>query len=270
MTTFLERILATKREEIARLRAAGRIAEQTLAALPATRGFAERLTTGDRLAIISEIKQASPSKGLIAEDFRPIDTARAYESAGASAISVLTDETYFRGSMADLEAVRAVVDVPVLRKDFILDEAQIDEARQSGADAVLLICAALDPQRMAALSSYAKALRLDVLIEVHGLDELDDALAAEPSVLGVNNRDLRTFQVSLKTTEQVAQQVPADVPFIAESGIQTAADAQRMADCGAVGILVGESLMRLPTPVAQRQLVQALQATRRQAVEGRR
>lgn len=190
------------------------------------------------------MKKASPSKGLIAPGADPVAMARTYEAAGAAAISVLTDVQYFRGSLADLQAVRQAVHVPVLRKDFIIDELQIDEARAAGADAVLLIAAALTADRLRELARYGKSLGLDVLVEVHAREELAAALAAEPSVLGINNRNLHTFEVSLDTTGQILAEVPEGIPVIAESGIHTAEDARQMAACGVNGILVGESLMR--------------------------
>ncbi|MDQ0188546.1 indole-3-glycerol phosphate synthase TrpC [Alicyclobacillus cycloheptanicus] len=262
MTTFLERILETKHAEVERLLASGRPDAAQLAELPPTRGFAKHLSDNERLSVIAEVKQASPSKGLITTDFRPVETACTYAEGGARAISVLTDETYFRGSLDDLKNIRRAVGVPVLRKDFIIHEAQIDEARAAGADAILLIVAALRRDRLISLSKYAQGLGLDVLVEIHGLDELDSALAASPSVLGVNNRDLRTFEVSLETTEKVAEAMPPGLPFIAESGVHTAADAARLAACGACGILVGESLMRCESPQARANLLSDLQVLR--------
>ncbi|MCL6593799.1 MAG: indole-3-glycerol phosphate synthase TrpC, partial [Alicyclobacillus sp.] len=216
------------------------------------------IRTASRLAVIAEVKQASPSQGRIAERFNPVEIAHTYEQAGACAISVLTDGPYFQGSLADLQAVRAAVNLPVLRKDFILDEAQIEQARVAGADAVLLIAAALPPQRLQTLSLYAQSLGLDVLVEVHRMEELPDALAARPSVLGVNNRDLHTFQVSLETTRRVLAAVPAGQLTIAESGVTTADDALFLAQCGARGILVGEALMRQGDPAAVAALLQSL------------
>ncbi|MCL6598946.1 MAG: indole-3-glycerol phosphate synthase TrpC [Alicyclobacillus macrosporangiidus] len=250
MSGFLQRILETKREEVARLRPKAAELARQAREMPPCRGFAAALRQASGLAVIAEVKQASPSKGLIAAHFDPVGIAVTYERAGASAISVLTDETYFRGSIAHLQAVREVVTVPVLRKDFIIDEVQIDEARAAGADAVLLICAALPPDRLLQLAAYAKTLGLDTLVEVHHPDELPAALAANPSVLGINNRDLRTFEVSLETTQLVLAKVPKGVLAIGESGIHSAEDAARMAAYGARGILVGESLMRSGDPEA--------------------
>ncbi|MCL6515551.1 indole-3-glycerol phosphate synthase TrpC [Alicyclobacillus sp.] len=244
MSGFLERILETKREEVRRLRPRAAELRERAQAMPPCRGFARAIAEAPGLAVIAEVKRASPSKGLIAPVFHPAATAAVYERAGAAAISVLTDEVYFQGSIADLMAVRDRVRLPVLRKDFILDEVQVDEARAAGADAILLICAALSKERLRELAAYGRSLGLDTLIEVHDVHELDAALAAEPSVLGVNNRDLRTFEVSLETTRIVLSQVPAGTLVIGESGVHTAEDAARMAAYGARGILVGESLMR--------------------------
>ncbi|WDL97205.1 indole-3-glycerol phosphate synthase TrpC [Alicyclobacillus sp. ALC3] len=263
MTTFLERILATKQLEVANLREQGlRLADHEFDSLPSTRGFATHLTQANRLTVVAEIKQASPSKGLIATDFRPAATARAYEQAGAAAISVLTDQAYFQGSIEDLKTVRDTVTLPVLRKDFIVDELQIIEARQAGADAVLLICAALSPQRLRDLTKFAQSLSLDVLLEVHSEEELEPALAAEPTVLGVNNRDLRTFEVRLDTSERIAAKLPSGLPFIAESGVSARADARRMAACGASGILVGEALMRCHDAAERISLLESLRVPR--------
>ncbi|GGJ07508.1 indole-3-glycerol phosphate synthase [Alicyclobacillus cellulosilyticus] len=241
MSTWLTRILETKREEVAALRRNPPVRERDRQDI---RGFADAIRRAPQLAVVAEFKRASPSKGLIAPELSPEVVAPAYEAAGATALSVLTDSTYFQGSIADLQAARAQVAIPVLRKDFIIDELQIDEAYAAGADAVLLIAAALPAPRLRELSSYARSLGLDVLIEVHRVEELDAALAAAPSVLGVNNRDLHTFRVSLETTREVLAHVPEHVLVIAESGIETRQDAERMASYGADGLLVGEALMR--------------------------
>lgn len=250
MSTFLNRILAVKTQEVAQLRARRTALEDALetaiarGALAVPRGFAAALVGGQRLSIVAEVKRASPSKGLIAPDFDAVATAQTYQAAGANAVSVLTDQQFFQGSIQDLQAVRQAIDLPVLRKDFIIDEMQILEARLAGADAVLLIVAALEGKTLQRLSAFAKSLDLDVLIEIHEAEELAPALAANPSVLGINNRSLHTFAVSLQTTVDIMNQVPAGVPTLAESGIQAARDAQQMAHCGVMGLLVGESLMR--------------------------
>jgi indole-3-glycerol phosphate synthase len=244
MKDFLSRILTTKREEVYVLKANKYWTQESIKGLPPTRSLAKAITLTPDLSVIAEVKKASPSKGLIQAEFAPATRAQVYAGAGAAAISVLTDETYFKGSITDLTQITAVVDVPILRKDFIIDEVQIEEARMAGADAVLLIVRALDPMRLQELSLYAQAMDLDVLIEVHDLAELTLAVQASPSVVGVNNRDLRTFAVKLDTAEAVIKEVPKTIPAIAESGIRTIADAQRMKAAGATGILVGETLMR--------------------------
>lgn len=256
MTTFLERILAVKRQEVDALRTQRDAGwRRRLEQLPPCRDFAGALAAGDSLNVIAEVKQASPSKGQIAEAFDPVGTAQRYAAAGAAAISVLTDQTFFRGTLEDLKAVRASVSVPVLRKDFIIDEVQIEEARLAGADAVLLICAALTPQRLRELAAHARDLGLTALVEVHDEEEAEAAMAAAPAVIGINNRNLHTFEVSLATSERVLAQLPPDTLAVAESGIQGHDDAARMAAAGARAILVGESLMRVAhTPLLEQRL----------------
>lgn len=268
--TFLERILETKREEVLALQRSHDLQTYTRTGchpetgqrLTPTRGFQAAVREGSTLALIAEVKQASPSKGQIATAFDPVQTAATYERAGASAVSVLTDVQYFKGSIGDLEAVRKTVSLPVLRKDFIIDELQIAQARLAGADAVLLICAALSSSRLVELSNYAKSIGIDTLVEVHHERELEAALAAEPSVLGINNRDLHTFEVSLETTQRVLQQVPERVTAIAESGVRTQEDAALMAQYGAQGILVGEALMRTTHDSELARLIQTLRVSR--------
>lgn len=239
--SFLDGILETKRREVALLKQSQMSRKSVNRP---TRSLRTALMERNALGVIAEIKRRSPSKGLIQADVDPVARAQVYSEAGVAAISILTDREYFGGSIRDLQQVREHVDVPLLRKDFIIDEVQIDEAYQAGADVVLLIAAALSKPRLIELSTYAQGIGLDVLLEVHEEAELDAALAAKPSVLGVNNRDLHTFQVDLATTERVLQQVPKDVVAIAESGVFTREDAGRMARAGASGVLVGESLMR--------------------------
>ncbi len=207
--------------------------------------FKSEIEAPFRMSVISEIKRASPSKGMINADFDIAARARAYEKGGAAAISVLTDACYFLGSVNDLQTVSGVVNIPILRKDFIIDTIQIDESLQIGADAILLIAAALTGDTLAKLSEYAQHLGLDVLIEVHHISEMEAALAANPSVVGINNRDLNTFEVSLDTTVQILKGWQYSHPVISESGFSTANDVRRIAAYGIDGILVGESLMRL-------------------------
>jgi indole-3-glycerol phosphate synthase len=209
------------------------------------RGFREAIDRGpDALGLIAEVKKASPSAGVIAESFDPAQIAKTYESAGANAISVLTDEQYFQGSLAYLTRVRAAVGLPVLRKDFILHEAQIYEASCAGADAILLIVAALEQPDLERLLAIATDFQLDVLVEVHTIEELDRALETDARIIGINNRNLATFQVDLKTTEELSEQVPEDIVLVSESGIKTAGDTRRVLESGCNAILVGETLMR--------------------------
>ncbi|MEM7145557.1 MAG: indole-3-glycerol phosphate synthase TrpC [Verrucomicrobiota bacterium] len=196
------------------------------------------------LSLIAEVKKASPSAGVIAENFDPVTIAKAYAAGGANAISVLTDEKYFQGSLAYLSQIKNAVDIPVLRKDFIIHEVQIYEAVVSGADAILLIVAALEQDQYLALLEKAQTFQLDVLVEVHDREELDRALDSDAQIIGVNNRNLKTFEVDLQTTENLSEEIPNDFVFVSESGIKTAGDARLVKSCGADAILVGETLMR--------------------------
>jgi indole-3-glycerol phosphate synthase len=196
------------------------------------------------LRVIAEAKKASPSRGIIRPDFQPAAIAAAYAAAGASAISVLTDGPFFQGSLQDLVAVRQRVDLPLLRKDFHLDPYQLYEARAAGADAVLLIVAALTPAEIGDLLGLAGDLGLAALVEAHSGAELDRALAAGAGIVGINNRDLRTFQVTLQTTFDLIPMVPPDCALVSESGVQAAADARRLAEAGVDAILVGEGLLK--------------------------
>ncbi|MDN4492043.1 indole-3-glycerol phosphate synthase TrpC [Ureibacillus aquaedulcis] len=205
----------------------------------------ETLRKADTLQVISEMKRASPSKGLINEGADPIEQARKYEQAGAACISVLTEDKFFKGSFQDLADIANHVDIPILNKDFIIHEVQIDYAKAAGASVILLIVAALTDEKLQAFYTYASVLGLDVLVEVHNEEELDRALAIHPKIIGVNNRDLKTFQLDLVQTERLADKINAheDIAFISESGIWNTADAERVAKAGARGVLVGESLM---------------------------
>lgn len=196
------------------------------------------------LALIAEVKKASPSAGVIAADFDPVAIARAYEAGGAHAISVLTDEQFFQGHNKFLVDVRRAVGLPVLRKDFTIHEVQIYEASLLGADAVLLIVAALDDAALWHLFEVAGRCQLDALVEVHTMAELDRALELDPRLIGINNRDLTTFEVNLETTGRLSEQVPDDVVLVSESGLKTGADTRRVLECGCDAILVGEALMR--------------------------
>ena len=258
MSDILQRILQRKREEVAQRRQAVSAAELERRALaqPPARGFVaalqSRLEAG-QAAVIAEVKKASPSKGVIRADFDPAAIARSYESGGAACLSVLTDVDFFQGADAYLLAARAACALPVLRKDFTVDPYQVTEARALGADAILLIVAALDDAALHALAAQAMALGMDVLIEVHDGAELRRALAVPPvagrrPLLGVNNRDLRTFAVSLETSIAMRAQTPPDRLLVTESGIATPEDVARMRNAGIHAFLVGEAFMRAEQP----------------------
>ena len=241
----LQQILAVKEQEVARL--LPRAAHLRAAALQRNefRPFASALDRGpDALGLIAEVKRASPSAGVIASEFDPVSIARGYAQGGAHALSVLTDQQFFQGDLSYLSRIRSEVDLPVLRKDFIIHEAQIAEAVVAGADAVLLIVAALEQERLEALYREATLLQLDVLVEVHDEDEMERALDLGAALIGVNNRNLVTFEVDLATTERLSEEVPEGVLLVCESGIKTRADCQRALNAGCNAILVGETLMR--------------------------
>jgi len=249
---ILARIVAHKREELARARVSREEWERRArAGVHERRDFCTAIGVGSSPpAIIAEIKKASPSKGLISEHFDPASLARAYEAGGAAALSVLTDEKYFQGSLADLGAARAATSLPCLRKDFTLEEYHVAEAAAHGADAVLLIGAVLPEQRLRALREYAASFGLAALVEVHEEHELEAAAASGAEIIGVNNRDLRTFQVSLDTSLRLADRIPAGVVRVSESGIESAEDVQRLRDAGYDALLIGERLMRASDPAA--------------------
>lgn len=245
MSDRLQKILEVKRAEIARL--LPRVEHLRQAALQRNdfRPFAAAVNRGpEALGLIAEVKKASPSAGVIAESFDPVLIGKAYEDAGAHAISVLTDEQFFQGSLAYMSKVRAAVSVPVLRKDFMLHEAQIYEAAVAGADAILLIVAALERERLEALYRTADLCQLDALVEVHTREEMDRALDLGATLIGINNRNLATFEVDVATTEELSEEVPDGVTLVSESGLKTREDTQRVFAAGCNAILVGESLMR--------------------------
>ena len=247
--SVLQRICTDKRELVARRKRERPLGEIATAArsAPAPRGFIARLRRASEASaygLIAEIKRASPSKGLIREDFDPPSLARAYAAGGATCLSVLTDAPYFQGADADLTAARAVVELPVLRKDFLLDPYQIVEARAIGADAVLVILAAVDDGCARELMATAAELGMDVLVEVHDAAEMQRALTLEAVLIGINNRDLATLEIDLATTERLAPMVPGDRLVVSESGLHAPADLTRMAAIGVHCFLVGESLMR--------------------------
>ena len=243
----LDEIIAQKHLEVQRLLPRAEKLRAAAALRDDVRSFYDALRADPtRLSMIAEVKRASPSAGTIAADFDPLTIARGYEKAGANALSVLTDEKYFQGRLEYLTLIREQVDIPCLRKDFIIHEAQIFEAVVAGADAILLIVAALDQPTLEHLLEVAHTFQLDALVEVHDLPELERALATDARIIGVNNRKLKQFTVDLGTTEKLAEEVPDDVVLVAESGIKTVADAQRLAEAGADALLVGETLMRSP------------------------
>lgn len=255
MADVLSRILAAKREEIAERQRRMPLAELRSRArdLPPARPFSRALearVAAGEWAVIAEIKRASPSQGRIREDFDPTRHALSYQQAGAAALSVLTDERFFEGHADHLLAARAACTLPVLRKDFLIDPWQLHEARVMGADAVLLIAAALAPAALGELAGLARELGLDVLIEVHREEELTAALAAGEALIGVNNRDLRSFRVDLGNSERLAARIPAGRIVVAESGIASAADLRRLQAAGIRAFLIGERLMRAPDPGA--------------------
>ena len=241
----LQIILDQKRTEIARL--LPRMEHLRAAALLRNdyRGFAAAIDQGpDALGLIAEVKKASPSVGTIVENFDPVAIAQAYEAAGAHAVSVLTDEKFFQGNLSYLTQVRNAIALPALRKDFILHEAQIFEAAVAGADASRLIVAAREQAELERLHDTATTLGLDVLVEVHTLPELDRALDCGAHLIGINNRNLTTFEVDLRATEIISEEVPEGVLLVSESGIKTQADARRVFGAGVNALLVGEALMR--------------------------
>jgi indole-3-glycerol phosphate synthase len=250
--SVLDRILAETRERVSReqeRRPLG-FAHPAVRQAPPVRPFAEAVARADRVNVIAEHKRRSPSRGAIREDLVPADVARGYEAAGAAALSVLTDEPFFGGRMAHLEEVRRTSALPVLRKDFVLDPWQVWEARAGGADAVLLIVAALTDAELRSLLAVAGDAGMDALVEVHDRPELDRALAAGSRVVGVNNRDLRSLSVSLGTSLDLAASIPDGVVAVAESGIRTAADVRLLRDAGYDAFLVGEHLMASADPGA--------------------
>jgi indole-3-glycerol phosphate synthase len=241
----LEEILLAKREEIERLKPRVADLDRQADARKDFRDFRAAIQSSDeKLAVIAEVKKASPSAGVIAESFVPVEIVQNYEHAGANAISVLTDAQFFQGKLQHLKDVRGAVSLPLLRKDFIWDRVQIAESAANGADAILLIVAALTQDQLVRLLKATKEYRLDALVEVHSVDELQRALEAGADMIGINNRDLTTFEVDLGVTEQLCRDVPDEIALVSESGIKTPQDVAKVKGCGVDAILVGEALMR--------------------------
>lgn len=240
----LAEILAVKREESARLEPLAAQLKKAAYARNEFRGFRRRLFQPGRATLIAEIKKASPSAGVIAGDSHPIQQAREYARGGAHALSILTDERFFQGRLEYLQEVRDQVDLPILRKDFILTLPQVYESVVAGADAILLIVAALEDRELERLYHEARDCQMDVLVEVHNMAEMDRALELGADIIGINNRNLRTFAVSLETTAHLAPEIPADVLGVTESGIKTADDVRFCRSEGIDCFLIGETLMR--------------------------
>lgn len=252
-TGILSEIAQSKQAEVQRLRTrAGHLEEKACASLPFRRDFTEALLNRPT-AIIAEIKKASPSKGLLQENFNPALIAQTYEKGGAACLSVLTDTQYFQGKLADLEEARGATRLPALRKDFTIDPVQIYEAAAHGADAVLLIAAILTERELRNLRELAETLRLAVLVEVHNEDELTRALDSGAALIGVNNRNLDTFEVSLETSLRLAERIPPQIIRVSESGIFTRADIDALKRAGFQAFLIGESLMKADDPAASLQ-----------------
>ena len=251
--TILDRILETKRKEVAGLHAQTSLEalQAQAGAAPRARNFFAAVTAKPKgsVNLIAEVKKASPSAGILCEDFDPVAIARQYEAAGAAAVSVLTDREYFQGRLDDLTEIRGAVGLPILRKDFIIDPWQVYESRGAGADAILLIAAALEPGGLMDLMILATELRMTSLVEVHEADELMAVRSmvgfphSKYGLLGINNRDLTTFEVDLGTTVRLADLAGGGVPLVSESGIRSREDVQRLAGCGVKAVLVGQSLM---------------------------
>ena len=256
---ILDTIVATKKLEVAALKSKGielpvAFQEKEIAV---PRGFRKALVDFSGVAVIAEVKKASPSKGVICHDFHPVEIANNYQRNGAQAISVLTDVDYFQGALLYMMQVRETVDLPVIRKDFIIDELQIKEARLHGADAILLIAAILDSFQLKDYQDCARDYGMDILVEVHDERETDMALESESDLIGINNRNLKDFSMDLETTFRLKKIIPDDIPVVSESGIKTEADFKRLRDEGVTAALIGETLMRAG---AESSLLESLRA----------
>ncbi len=243
---ILDTIVGRKKEEVALLKKKGIVLpeEYREKEIDSPRGFRKALLDFPGVAIIAEAKKASPSKGVIRPDFNPVEIAKNYERNGAHAVSVLTDVDFFQGSLVYLLQVRDHILLPVLRKDFIIDEIQIEEASLHGADAILLIAAILDRNQLKEYQDYARELNMDILVEVHDEKELEDALLADSNLIGVNNRNLKDFSMDIETTFRLKQLTPSEIPLVSESGLKHPNDIERLQRSGITAALIGETLMR--------------------------
>ena len=239
---ILDTIVEQKKEEVAELKARG--VNRPDQPVDPPRGFMQALTQASTIAVIAEAKKASPSKGVISSDFDPAAIAASYEEGGAEAVSVLTDEKFFQGSLDYIPLVRKTVNLPVIRKDFIIHELQIEQARNYGADAILLIAAILEQGQIRDYLQMSSELQMDVLVEVHDEQELEKSLAAGSKLIGINNRDLRDFTVDLMTTVRLQKEIPETIPVVSESGIRNYEDIKMLQDHGITAALIGETLMR--------------------------
>ena len=239
---ILDTIVTQKKREVARLKSEG--VSRPEMSVDSPRGFMEALTQSAEIAVIAEVKKASPSKGIISPDFNPTTIASSYDKGGAEAISVLTDEKFFQGSLDYISMIRQTVKLPVIRKDFIIHELQIEEASNYGADAILLIAAILDQNQIVDYLQMSTELDMDVLVEVHDEKELEKSLVAGSRLIGINNRDLRDFTVDLKTTIRLRENIPDSIPVVSESGIKTHDDMKMLEEHFITAALIGETLMR--------------------------
>jgi len=240
--SILDTIIAHKRAELKDKHRKGLIPPEHKVSSP--RGFREALISDPGVSIIAEVKKASPSKGLLCPNFDPVSIAEDYQAGEAKAVSVLTDERFFQGNLEFIPKIRNEIDLPILRKDFIIDHFQIDEARLWGADAVLLIVAALDDSMLSELMAHTRENGIDPLVEVHNENEMERALAANADFIGVNNRNLEDFSVSIETTFRIKKALPSEVPLVSESGISTPDDIKRLLDAGIIATLIGEALVK--------------------------
>jgi len=245
METFLDKIIEQKKIEVALLKKTVKHSSKTD---HFHRSFIGALQNTPSMAIIAEVKKASPSKGIIRADFDPVKIACLYEKSGAHAISVLTDQNFFQGSIDYLISVREAISLPVIRKDFIIDPLQVEETHNIGADAMLLIAAALDDSQMIDLYQTAKEFNIDPLIEIHSFEELDRTMKLDPLLIGINNRNLSTFIVDINLTTEIIKKIPSSVTVVSESGISNGKEARSLRSCGIKAILVGESLVKLDDP----------------------